>query len=144
MSSTFDGPDAFDCEHAHAARTCGCGFCKALPPRAYPRKQLTLTVDIKASDLVGKIDGAGGLILDIMAEREHQDIQWGGAEHDDQHNGGDWLRCLDHQRNVAMDETLDDHCAEVVDPVHYRERLVKIAALAWAALEAHDRKGIKK
>jgi hypothetical protein len=23
-------PDAFDCEHAHAARTCGCGFCRAL------------------------------------------------------------------------------------------------------------------
>lgn len=23
-------PDAFDCEHAYAARTCGCGFCRAL------------------------------------------------------------------------------------------------------------------
>lgn len=105
-----------------------------------PQKLITLTVDIKASDLVGKIDGAGGLILDIMAEREHQDIQWGGPEHDDQHNGGDWLGYIEYQLNRAHNETLLDDGLEIVDPAHYRERLVKVAALAWAAIEAVDRK----
>ena len=36
-----DGPYAHDCEYAHMARTCGCGFCRALNREAAPVSDTT-------------------------------------------------------------------------------------------------------
>jgi hypothetical protein len=71
---------------------------------------------------------AYGVYQEIQQERERQDGLWGGPEHDDQHTGHDWLGFIESQLE------------RIVDPPSYRERLVKIAALAVAAVESYYRK----
>lgn len=65
----------------------------------------------------------------IRHERENQDAQWGGAVHDDTHDEQEWIGFMDEQLTKASDNG------------EYRERFVKIAALAVAALESMDRLG---
>lgn len=65
----------------------------------------------------------------IKEERQRQDKLWGGATHDDTHNEQEWIGYMDEQLTKANDEG------------EYRERFVKIAALAVAALESMDRLG---
>lgn len=64
---------------------------------------------------------------DIRAERARQDLQWGGPAHDDGHAVEDWCSYIGRQL----------YFVEVRPPV--RDRLVKIAALAVAAIESLDR-----
>jgi hypothetical protein len=77
----------------------------------------------------------GGLraYQDIRNERAAQDAQWGGPSHDDEHDAGDWLfyvgKQLDKARSAAVRCESDKS----------REALVKIAALAVAAIESQDR-----
>jgi Domain of unknown function (DUF3846) len=66
--------------------------------------------------------------LDV--ERAAQDKQWGGPSHDDEHARPEWLDFIEHQIQRAGWETTN---------VGYRNRLIKIAALAVAAIESHDR-----
>lgn len=70
------------------------------------------------------------LFLEVLAERNRQDARWGGAEHDDTHSPADWCRFITEQ----MEEV----------PESFQEQrflFVKIAALAFAALESGDRLG---
>lgn len=74
------------------------------------------------------------VLQDIVAERNAQDVQWGGPAHDDRHAPEEWLEYIEKQLDYAnaligMSES---------DP-EYRERLVKIAACAIAAIQALDR-----
>lgn len=64
-------------------------------------------------------------LADVIEERRRQDAQWGGPEHDDDHAAGDWFGFIEKQ----MMKTTAPR----------RERFVKIAALAVAAIEALDR-----
>lgn len=64
---------------------------------------------------------------DISAERNRQDEQWGGPANDDAHSVIDWQNCIHKQIRQLANEA------------ERRERLVKIAALAIAAVESHDR-----
>jgi hypothetical protein len=66
---------------------------------------------------------------DILKERDKQDEQWGGPDHDDTHDQWDWLDYIDHQKYRWVEV-----------PNRGRETLVKIAALALAAIESIDRK----
>lgn len=61
----------------------------------------------------------------IDEERERQDKKWGGPAHDDQHDAWDWARFL------------KQHAAQV--PQRPKEQLIRVAALAIAALESLDR-----
>lgn len=70
--------------------------------------------------------GRGAVFAAVDAERERQDAKWGGAAHDDRHTEGDWR---DFLYSYVQCPNIDD-----------RERFVKIAALAVAALESIDRK----
>lgn len=73
-------------------------------------------------------------VLDeITAERARQDEQWGGPEHDDGHDCIDWCNWIDYQRQRAVGSALAG------DRADWRERMVKIAALAVAAIESQDR-----
>jgi hypothetical protein len=63
---------------------------------------------------------------EVVAERARQDARWGGPEHDDGHSEGDWA---DFIREYAWGDRGAD----------FRERMLKIAALAVAAIESHDR-----
>ena len=67
----------------------------------------------------------------VETERMFQDIQWGGASHDDTHNMDDWSEQIQRQLNFAINEKLDYG--------KWRSRLIKIAALAVAGCESQDR-----
>lgn len=66
---------------------------------------------------------------DISNQRILQDYQWGGAAHDDQHLPMEWMAFI--QKQVTAARSTDA-----------RERFIKIAALAVAAVESIDRKKI--
>lgn len=99
----------------------------------------TLTIKVDAASLSSRLSGTKGVVLDLFAERDRQDAQWGGPDHDDTHTGSDWLIYIEHQRATAYQETLSDDGDSIVDPEGYRQRMVKIAALAFAAIESLDR-----
>lgn len=68
---------------------------------------------------------------DIDAERREQNAQWGGEEHDDEHIAAEWCGFIAYQ------------CRQMVKPQGLRKaraRMVKIAALAVAAIESFDRR----
>lgn len=75
----------------------------------------------------------------IQAERVRQDAQWGGPEHDDTHNLFDWVDFIVAQAEKFGQQTLARGEAYWATP-DARQRLVKIAALAVAALESLERK----
>ena len=72
------------------------------------------------------------LIDEIMAERERQDEKWGGPDHDDNHKRDDWFEFMISHIDKA---TKYSGAGYIV-----REELVKISALAIAAIESYDRK----
>ena len=70
---------------------------------------------------------------EIRMERQRQDEKWGGPEHDDEHRPADWKRLLERRLRMAENAYLEANAHL------HRYRLVQVAALAVAALEAHDR-----
>lgn len=65
---------------------------------------------------------------DIEKERRAQDKKWGGPTHDDAHLRHDWVRYI------------KDHAARAVgEPGVFRKQMVRVAALAIAAIESEDR-----
>lgn len=68
---------------------------------------------------------------EIEQERIKQDQQWGGAGHDDHHNSHDWI-CF-----------IVKHLGKAVmfpwDSLTFRTQMIRIAALAIAAVEWCDR-----
>lgn len=70
---------------------------------------------------------------EIKAERDAQDAEWGGASHDDSHTNWDWVAYLTKHLGKA-----------VVWPFNwdvFRKQMVRVAALAVAAIEWVDRQG---
>lgn len=76
---------------------------------------------------------------EIDAERRRQDGQWGGPEHDDQHDSAEWGNFI--ARQLGKDATIRNRYQPGTPEftAERRERLVKIAALAVAGIEAIDR-----
>jgi hypothetical protein len=71
---------------------------------------------------------------EISAERDYQDRQWGGPAHDDKHGSHDWVAYL----NVYLGNAVKaDKWA--FDAKLYRKAMIKVAALAVAAVEWVDR-----
>jgi hypothetical protein len=66
----------------------------------------------------------------IEAERGRQILQWGGSPHDDRHRRKTWLHIIGEHADRAAKSRGDS----------WRHRLVVIAAVCVAAIEAHDRK----
>lgn len=63
---------------------------------------------------------------EIKFERAKQDERW-GPEHDDKHTSGDWAALIEQRTDLGFKYG------------DYRRSLVEIAAIAVAAIEAHDR-----
>lgn len=76
------------------------------------------------------------IFTQIAAERCVQDIEWGGADHDDQHSTEDWEDIL---RNHVMRLNIYDGSFGITAATDYRSRLTKIAAVACAAAQSWDR-----
>ncbi len=68
---------------------------------------------------------------DVAAERHRQDEKWGGIEHDDTHDERDWC--------FFMLKHLGRACMWPFDPHAFRTQMVRVAALAVAAVEWCDR-----
>jgi hypothetical protein len=76
------------------------------------------------------MDEQSKVLADVARERDYQDRQWAGAEHDDAHTDNDWWQYICYQYVHRMRSSP-------------RERFIKIAALAVAAVESIDRKNAK-
>jgi len=68
---------------------------------------------------------------EVAAEREKQDTKWGGTTHDDTHSANDWRNYL--REHIKKSRSED-----------YRYQMIRVAALAIAAIESFDRKEAAK
>lgn len=68
---------------------------------------------------------------EIVWERTSQDKKWGGPAHDDTHLESDWCRYIATHNDLALEN--DSHG-------HFRKQMIRVAALAVAAIEWYDRK----
>jgi hypothetical protein len=90
------------------------------------------------------------IYAEIKSERLREDEEWGGAAHDDMHEPEKWCGFLRHQVrladraacSLATDEITGEEEQALIDA--YRERLIKIAAVALAATESLDRIMVKR
>lgn len=73
------------------------------------------------------------VLNDIRAERDRQNAKWGGAANDDQHTVGEFVQLI--QDYAGWARTM----ATMNSPEKARRRLVQVAALAVACVEAMDR-----
>jgi len=86
-------------------------------------------------------------LLDVAKERYKQDRKWGGPAHDDKHDAADWCEYI-----VKRLDKVYGNGFVSTDPVtpgdgmgkRFRARMVQIAALAVAAIEACDRKPVRR
>jgi len=76
------------------------------------------------------------IVKDIKTERVRQDSKWGGATHDDAHNSHDWITFITKQLGKGV--------IHPFDAPTYRRQMVKVAALAVAAIEWIDRVSVRK
>lgn len=103
---------------------------------------------------------SANILLEICKERAEQDRKWGGSSHDDEHDGLDWLNyLLEHAAKAlsgfvrterhpgttsfhdrAFTFTVHIPAADARNPRAYRKQLIRVAALAVAAVESFDRK----
>lgn len=67
------------------------------------------------------------IAMEVIGERERQDLKWGGPSHDDQHSASDWIFFI---RDLSQSARGRDA----------RRLLLQCAALAVAGIEAIDRK----
>lgn len=70
------------------------------------------------------------ILIDIRGERAAQDAEWGGPTHDDSHNERDWAAFITVHLGRALEAKSRSAC---------RRQLVRVAALAVAAVEWFDR-----
>lgn len=71
-------------------------------------------------------------IQDVRAERRHQDQKWGHT-FDDKNTPNDWVAYITQYAGQAAQLKFD--------PTGFRSQMIKVAALAVAAVEACDRAG---
>jgi len=74
------------------------------------------------------------IFAEILQERMAQDKQWGGEDHDRKHTIYDWVALLAKHLGKSMGTSRTDNYGVV-----FRRQMVKVAALAVAAIEWIDR-----
>lgn len=62
---------------------------------------------------------------EIVRERLAQDKKWGGSDHDIEHSEWDWRHFVVTHAHRAMDK-------------NFRKQMIRVAALAVAAIQAYD------
>lgn len=68
---------------------------------------------------------------EILSERQRQDTEWGGAEHDDTHTSWDWRDYILEHTEKAM------HCWP--GSLRARLRIIEVAALGYAVTDCLTR-----
>jgi len=83
------------------------------------------------------------VLQEIRFERSYQDAKWGGSKHDDTHSSFDWIVYITKYlgRAVQFEDVWKNGEKPIGQSGHeiFRDMMVKIAALAVAAIEWHDR-----
>ncbi len=74
------------------------------------------------------------ILSEVGEERARQDAEW-GRDHDDGHTQSDWVALLTRHAGLAVNDGVTTEDAD-----RYRRQLVRVAALAVAAVESLDRK----
>lgn len=69
---------------------------------------------------------------EIYDERAKQDAEWGGPLKDDDNSSNDWVACI--AKHVGRAVTLPG------DRGNFRKQMIRVAALAVAAIEWCDRR----
>lgn len=64
---------------------------------------------------------------EIVRERMTQDKKWGGPDHDIEHSEWDWRHFIRTHTERALD-------------LNFRTQMIRVAALAIAAVQSHDLK----
>lgn len=86
------------------------------------------------------LDVPGGqtqaVLREILKERHHQILKWGGPDGDDNNSGADWAGFIIDRAAVLQ----DDYDSGDITIGAARRLILEIAALAAAWLESHDRK----
>lgn len=77
------------------------------------------------------VDLHADAIADVLIERAKQDQQWGGPATDDQRDIAEWAEYIHKQISHMFTEQKDNRAI--------RQRFVKVAALALAAIASMDR-----
>lgn len=72
-----------------------------------------------------------GALMSVLHERKEQVKRWGPPAHDDEHTNRDWIAFIIKFAGIA---------ADYKRPERWRYAMVRIAALAIAAVESYDRK----
>jgi len=73
---------------------------------------------------------------EVLEERERQDRKWGGPNHDDQHDTATFVQLIEDYAGWARVMAGMDSADKA------RQRLIQVAALAVAAVEAIDRRAL--
>lgn len=104
------------CEHEHAtkAEAENCPDIQAEMSAAFPQPPPIDTI-----------------FKQIREERKRQDEKWGGPKHDDNHSRFEWVSTLKRHINKSHPQGKE----------LYRKQLIRVAALAVAAVEGFDRTG---
>lgn len=71
------------------------------------------------------------IVEEVLAEREYQDNKWGGPNHDDLHQSHDWVAFIIKHMGKSITWPWDGS--------KFRLQMIKVAALAIAAVEWYDR-----
>lgn len=111
-------------EGGHAIVTLG----RMQEPDAAAETKTKIEREVRASSLRERAESKrSGIWLQIMHEREKQDAEWGGPDHDDEHTPLDWTSYIEKHAGKALSQ-------------HFRQQMIRVAALAVAAIESYDRK----
>lgn len=78
------------------------------------------------------------VVDEVVLERRKQDAQWGGARHDDSHSMWDWLGLI--KTFIFKADKAYSRYDGVEASSQVRRRLIQVAALCVAAVEAIDRR----
>lgn len=74
------------------------------------------------------------ILGEVLEERERQDRKWGGPNHDDQHDTATFVQLIEDYAGWAR------VMAGMSSHDKARQRLIQVAALAVAGVEAIDRR----
>lgn len=80
------------------------------------------------------------ILKEIARERKHQDEKWGGPKHDDIHHPYSWCVVITSYLSKSVGFFITETGTEDSRYKTFRFNMVKVAALALAAIEAVDRK----
>ena len=77
---------------------------------------------------------------EVVAERNRQDAQWGGPSHDDEHDRAHWTEFMGKFLHRAFLATISDFGSSVADDEKFEANMLKVQALAIAAVRSSRRK----